>query len=138
MATTTTPAMATTTTTPTVGNGRADHYTGKGEHGSEAGGEKFTIHGSLLELTPAWCACVVIAQIRANTCALNHSENEGCISRRRRISTSSMCQRRCRNWTCQKITEVIEEPGPDFVGPLLAEIQNYTVDVTAAPANPKE
>jgi molybdate transport system substrate-binding protein len=36
------------------------------------------------------------------------------------------------------ITEVIAEPGVDFVGPLPAEIQNYIVYTTAVPANSKE
>src|SRR5262249_2094546 len=37
-----------------------------------------------------------------------------------------------------QISEVIAEPGVDFVGPLPSEIQNYTVFTTAAPTNSKE
>jgi molybdate transport system substrate-binding protein len=37
-----------------------------------------------------------------------------------------------------QMSEVIVEPGVDFVGPLPAEIQNYTVYAAAVPANAKE
>jgi molybdate transport system substrate-binding protein len=37
-----------------------------------------------------------------------------------------------------QISEVIAEPGVDFVGPLPAEIRNYTVFTAAIPANSKE
>jgi molybdate transport system substrate-binding protein len=37
-----------------------------------------------------------------------------------------------------QISEVLAEPGVDFVGPLPAEIQNYTIYTAATPANAKE
>jgi molybdate transport system substrate-binding protein len=38
----------------------------------------------------------------------------------------------------QQISEIVAEPGVDFVGPMPTEIQNYTVFTAAAPANSKE
>jgi hypothetical protein len=60
------------------------HCGTRNEQSSSRYGEKQLFHDdspSRIDLTPPWCALVVIARIRANTCAPNHSENERWILR---------------------------------------------------------